>query len=100
MNMRPLLTLILTLFLAGSAFGQPASTRRKVIIDQDTFGPGGSNLQAILMALQSPDVEVLGITVESGDGWRDENVAHLLRMLELIGRTDIKVYPGADISAH
>jgi hypothetical protein len=34
-----------------------------VIIDQDAFGPAGSNLQAILLLLQASDVEVLGITV-------------------------------------
>jgi purine nucleosidase len=45
--------------------------------------------------VQSPDVEVLGITVESGDGWQKENVAHTLRMLEIIGRTDVPVVPGA-----
>lgn len=72
-----------------------AAPRRKVIIDQDAFGPGGPNLQPILMVIQSPDVEVLGITIESGDGWQAENVAHTLRMLELIGRTDIPVYRGA-----
>ncbi|WP_218918784.1 nucleoside hydrolase [Lacunisphaera limnophila] len=72
-----------------------AAPRRKVIIDQDAFGPGGPNLQPILMVLQSPDVEVLGITVESGDGWQKENVAHTLRMLELIGRPEIPVVPGA-----
>jgi inosine-uridine nucleoside N-ribohydrolase len=72
-----------------------AATRRKVIIDQDAFGPGGPNLQPILMVLQSPDVEVLGITIESGDGWQAENVAHTLRMLELIGRTDVPVVAGA-----
>jgi inosine-uridine nucleoside N-ribohydrolase len=72
-----------------------AAPRRKVIIDQDAFGPGGPNLQPILMVLQSPDVEVLGITIESGDGWQRENVAHTLRMLELIGRTEIPVVPGA-----
>lgn len=69
--------------------------KRKVIIDQDSFGPGGSNLQSILMVLQSPDIEVLGITVPTGDGWMKENVAHALRLLELIGRTDVPVVPGA-----
>ena len=73
----------------------PSSFKRKVIIDQDTFGPGGSNLQSILMVLQSPDIEVLGITVATGDGWMKENVAHALRLLELIGRTDVPVVPGA-----
>ncbi|HEY1111283.1 MAG TPA: nucleoside hydrolase, partial [Opitutaceae bacterium] len=69
--------------------------KRKVIIDQDAFGPGGSNLQSILMVLQAPDVEVLGITVVSGDGWVKENVSHVLRMLELIGRPEIPVVTGA-----
>jgi inosine-uridine nucleoside N-ribohydrolase len=70
---------------------------RKVIIDQDAFGPGGPNLQPILMVLQSPDVEVLGITIESGDGWQQENTAHTLRMLEIIGRTDIPVVAGSTL---
>src|SRR5580658_10080977 len=68
---------------------------RKVIVDQDAYGPGGSDMQSILMALQAPNVEVLGITVTSGDGWRDEEVQHTLRLLEEAHRTDVKVYPGA-----
>ena len=72
-----------------------AQPRRKVIIDQDCSGPGGSNLQTLLVMLQSPQVEVLGITVVSGDQWRDEEIAHTLRLLEIIGRTDVPVIPGA-----
>jgi len=33
--------------------------------------------------------------VVSGNAWRDEEVAHTLRLLEIIGRTDIPVFPGA-----
>jgi inosine-uridine nucleoside N-ribohydrolase len=69
--------------------------RRKVLIDQDCSGPGGSNMQTLLTLIQSPGVEVLGITVVSGNQWRDEEVARTLRLLELIGRTDIPVVPGA-----
>lgn len=66
---------------------------RKVIVDQDAFeGPG---LQPILMLIQDPAVEVVGITVVSGDGWVPEEMAMTLRMLELIGRTDIPVVAGA-----
>jgi purine nucleosidase len=84
---------IATLALASSlSFAQP---RRKVIIDQDCSGPGGSNLQTLLVMVQSPRVEVLGITVASGDQWRDEEVAHTLRLLEIIGRSDVPVVPGA-----
>src|SRR5205807_2980941 len=53
------------------------------------------NMQAILMLLQSKDVEVLGITIPSGDGWRDEEVSHTLRLLEIAQRAEIPVYPGA-----
>jgi purine nucleosidase len=69
--------------------------RRKVIINQDGSGPGGSNMQTLALLIQSPQVEVLGITVVSGNQWRDEEVAHTLRLLEIMGRTDIPVMPGA-----
>jgi len=66
-----------------------------VIINEDCSGPGGSNMQTLALLIQSPQVEVLGITVVSGNQWRDEEVAHTLRLLEIIGRTDIPVVPGA-----
>ncbi|HET6199790.1 MAG TPA: nucleoside hydrolase, partial [Candidatus Acidoferrales bacterium] len=72
-----------------------AQEKRKVIIDQDARGPATTDQQAILALIQSPQTEVLGITVVTGDQWRDEEVAHTLRMLEIIGRTDIPVVPGA-----
>ena len=81
--------------LSAVCGAEESGARRKVIIDQDAFGPAGSNLQAILMLLQSGDVDVLGITVPSGDGWRDEEVSHALRLLEIARRTDVRVYPGA-----
>jgi purine nucleosidase len=72
-----------------------AQSKRKVIIDQDAAGPGGTDMQAILTLVNSPETEVLGITVLTGDAWRDEEVQHTLRLLEIIGRTDIPVVPGA-----
>lgn len=86
--------LAIAFFVLGSCFGW-AQGRRKVIINEDCSGPGGSNLQTLLVMIQSPQVEVLGITVVSGDQWRDEEVVHTLRLLEIIGRTDIPVVPGA-----
>jgi purine nucleosidase len=88
--------------LAGLFFAATAPARsprkvilRKVIIDQDARGPATTDQQAILALIQSRQTQVLGITVVTGDQWRDEEVAHTLRMLELIGRTDIPVVPGA-----
>jgi inosine-uridine nucleoside N-ribohydrolase len=87
-----LIFVLLALFGPASGVAQP---RRKVIINEDFSGPGGSNMQTLLVLVQSPLVEVLGATVVSGDQWRDEEVAHTLRLLEIIGRTDIPVVPGA-----
>src|SRR3981081_1925967 len=76
-------------------FPARAQAKRKIIIDQDCAGPGGTDMQAILALVNSPETEVLGITVLTGDAWRDEEVQHTLRLLEIIGRTDIPVVPGA-----
>lgn len=84
--------ILLLAFTASVCWGQP---RRKVIIDEDCSGPAGSNLQTVALMIRSPKVEVLGITVSSGDQWRDEEVAHTLRLLEIMDRTDIPVFVGA-----
>jgi inosine-uridine nucleoside N-ribohydrolase len=91
MTRRIVLFLFAAVFISTSALAQ----NRKVIIDQDARGPATTDQQSILMLLQSPQVKTLGITVVSGDQWRDEEIAHTLRMLELTGHSDIKVYPGA-----
>src|SRR5215471_8795241 len=87
---------LICLGLLFAATFSTAEPRRKIIINEDCSGPGGSNMQTLLLLIQSPQVDVLGITVASGDQWRDEEVAHTLRLLELIGRTDIPVVPGAE----
>ena len=66
-----------------------------MLIDQDGSGPGGSDQMSMLALLQSPDVQVLGITIVTGDAWRDEETLHTLRMLELTGHADIPVARGA-----
>ena len=59
-----LLFLVAFLPLSASAQQSPAAPgSRKVIIDQDASGPGGSDMQAILSLVQSPDTDVLGVTV-------------------------------------
>ena len=50
---------------------------------------------AMIELLQSPAVKVLGITIVSGNAWEPEEVAHTLRMLELIHRVDVPVVAGA-----
>jgi purine nucleosidase len=90
---RSALLYVIFALLAVCARAQQA---RYVVIDQDAFGPAGTDMNSILIFLQSPNVDVLGITVVTGDAWRNEEVAHTLRLLELVGRTDIPVVPGID----
>jgi inosine-uridine nucleoside N-ribohydrolase len=94
--MKPKISMYRPLTLVCVAFGLTAAasradlpSKRMVIIDQD--GGGAS----VLMVIDAPDVEVLGITEVTGDTYVKESVARVLRMLELIGRTDIPVVPGA-----
>jgi purine nucleosidase len=86
---------VLCILLSTCLWAQP-SGKRKIIIDQDAAGPAGTDQQAMLLLIQSPQVEVVGITVVTGDQWLKEEVAHTLRMLEIIGRSDIPVVAGAE----
>jgi purine nucleosidase len=83
------------LFVVLSAVAGTTQARRMVIIDQDAAGPGGTDQMSMMVLLQSPQADVLGITVVTGDAWVPEEVQHTLRMLELIHRTDVPVVPGA-----
>jgi purine nucleosidase len=88
-------TSALLLLLAG-AFTCSAQQPRLVLIDQDGAGPGGTDQMSILALLQAPNVEVLGITMVTGDGWMDEETRHTLRMLELTGHQNVPVAKGAE----
>src|ERR1700752_2072884 len=67
----------------------------KVIVDQDARGPATTDMQSILIFLQSDKFDVLGITTVSGDQWVKEETQHVLRLLEIANRTDVPVYQGA-----
>jgi len=86
------LTTAILLMTCLTCWGQ----KRKIIIDQDAAGPAGTDQQSMLLLIQSPQTEVLGVTVVTGDQWLRAEVAHTLRMLEIIKRTDIPVVPGAE----
>ena len=68
----------------------------KVIVDQDARGPATTDMQSILIFLQSDKFEVLGITTVSGDQWVKEETQRTLRLLEIAGRTDVPIAMGAE----
>ncbi len=68
------------------------NARRKVIIDCD---PGIDDTLALMLALKSPELEVVGITVVCGNVPVELGVQNVFRVLERYGRMDIPVYAGA-----
>ena len=86
---------IAALFLLAFTI-QLQSQKIKVIVDQDARGPATTDMQSILIFLQSDKFDVLGITTVSGDQWVKEETQRTLRLLEIAGRTDIPVAQGAE----
>jgi inosine-uridine nucleoside N-ribohydrolase len=64
-----------------------------VIVDCD---PGHDDAIALLLLLASPEVELLGVTTTYGNQTLDKTTANALRVLELVGRTDVSVAAGAE----
>jgi len=82
------------LALAPTVAVQAQAAPRLVIVDND-FGVPVSGIQAVPL-ITSPAVKVLGLTTVVGDSYVTDDVTHLLRFLEVIGRTDIPVFAGAN----
>ena len=68
------------------------SDKRRIIIDTD---PGQDDAVAILLALGSPELEVVGITAVAGNVPLKLTEKNARKICELAGRPDIKVYAGA-----
>src|SRR6204780_5788248 len=92
----------LTLYVLSALsllFCATASAQRqkiKVIADQDSAGPQGTNLLSLLMLLRAPEINLLGITTVSGDQWVEPATVFALWATELTGRTDVPVIKGAE----
>ena len=67
-----------------------------IVIDCD---PGHDDAIALMLALASPEVELLGVTTVAGNQTLEKTTANALRVLELCGRGDVPVAQGARRSA-
>src|SRR6267378_4610530 len=95
--MKPRSSVILfTAFLMLAGASQLQAQKIKVIVDQDARGPATTDMQSVLIFLQSDKCEVLGITTVSGDQWVREETQRTLRLLEIAARTDVPVVQGAE----
>ncbi|MDP3897115.1 MAG: nucleoside hydrolase [Mesorhizobium sp.] len=68
------------------------AAKRKIIIDTD---PGQDDAVAILLALASPELDVLGITAVAGNVPLKLTEKNARKICELAGKPEVKVYAGA-----
>lgn len=69
--------------------------RKKIIIDTD---PGIDDAMAILLALQSPEIDVIGLTTIYGNVYTTLATRNALHLLEIAERTDIPVAEGSHVT--
>jgi len=63
-----------------------------ILLDCD---PGHDDAIALLLALASPEVELLGVTTVAGNQTLEKTTANAIRVLDFVGRDDIRVAAGA-----
>ena len=64
-----------------------------IVLDCD---PGHDDAIALLLALASPELDLLGVTTTYGNQTLEKTTTNALRVLELVGRGDVPVAAGAD----
>ncbi len=74
-----------------------AAQTHPIIFDTDFILPPGDDGLALLLALQSPEIEILGVTTVAGNESMERATTDALWVLEHTGRTEIPVYRGADM---
>ncbi len=82
--------------LAAAGFFFPAArgeAREKVLLDTDMVELFDDGV-AMLMLAQSPQTELLGVTVVTGNIWAEDGAAFTIRQLEGMGLTDVPVVVG------
>ena len=82
---------IFSLLLIG-LLGTPAFATKKIIFDTD---PGTDDALALMLALNSPELDVRAITVVPGNVTAEMGLENALRMVSLANRCDIPVAAGA-----
>src|SRR5437764_14659343 len=66
---------------------------RAILLDCD---PGHDDAIALLLALASPELELLGVTTVAGNQTLEKTTANALRVLDFLGRDDVAVAAGAE----
>src|SRR4029450_6302010 len=80
------------IFCLLALLATPASATKKIIFDTD---PGTDDALALMLALNSPELDVRAITVVPGNVAAELGLENALRMVSLPNRCDIPVAAGA-----
>jgi inosine-uridine nucleoside N-ribohydrolase len=72
-----------------------AQQRQKIIFDTDFAFPPQDDSMALFFVLNSPELEILGITTVAGNRSLNVATADVLKVLEVTERAEIPVYGGA-----
>jgi inosine-uridine nucleoside N-ribohydrolase len=95
--MKPLaIAILFSCLVFGPALVFAQQQKIKIIADQDSAGPEGTNFLSLLMLLRAPQVDLLGITTVSGDQWVEPATVFALWATEITERTDVSVIKGAE----
>lgn len=94
--MRRLCNLTLLLFFVTLPSTSKAQEPVKVFIDQDTSGPGGTDVVSLALLLMAPNIDVVGIGVVSGDAWLDQAMYHTLKIAEVCGKPNVPIAAGSE----
>ena len=84
---------LIALAATSTARAQP----QKVIFDTDFGLPPQDDGLALILALNSPEIDILGVTTVAGNFSTERATTDCLRTLEIAGREEIPVYKGADM---
>ena len=95
MQIRWFLAVVLGGFLAGAPVSGAAT--HKVIFDTDFAVPPQDDGLALVLALNSPELDILGITTVAGNFSMERATTDALRILEIARREEIPVYAGANM---
>jgi len=82
---RILVVFLLALFVSCGCCAK--EEKRQVIIDTD---PGTDDAMAILLALNSPELQVDAITVVPGNVVAEQGLENALKLVSLAGRCDVR----------
>jgi purine nucleosidase len=83
---------ILSAFLVITLALPASGTAKKIILDTD---PGTDDAMALMLALNSPELDIRAVTVVPGNVTAKQGLENALRMISLANRCDIPVAAGA-----